>query len=54
MGAGDEIGDEELVFVSLRDGLRIGHQPARLHARQPAEPGQLDLVVAEGRNRRVV
>ena len=47
-GVGDEVGDEGFVFHALGDGLRTRHQAPRLHTGQPAKPGQLHLVVAEG------
>ena len=52
LGVGDDVGLEGHVLGALRDRLRARHRAAGLDAGEAAEPGELDLVVGEGRDRR--
>jgi hypothetical protein len=47
LGVGDDVALEIDVLGALNDGPGAGHGPARLDAREAAEPGQLHLVVRE-------
>ena len=51
LGVGDHVGLERDVLGALRDRLRARHRAARLDAGEAAEPGELHLVVGEGRDR---